>query len=171
MSEQNPPLILGETNELLRCAGADEQFEVIVAMLAQAEREVDLLSYRFDPEVYDNEACFEAFEDLALRSRYSRIRILLHQPAEAVRGGHRVINLGRRLSSYFQFRRPAEHHRHLPQSFLIVDKIGIVQQPYQDSRRATANFCDAPGARILGDHFQRLWDEAEEDPYLRYLSL
>jgi hypothetical protein len=34
---------------------------------------LDILSQDFDPAIYDNQACYEAIEKLALRSRHSRI--------------------------------------------------------------------------------------------------
>lgn len=161
---------LGETHEDILCHSVEEQAELARSLLIQAERQVDILTHEFAPQVYDNEACFEAFEDFALRSRHSRVRVLVLSPRTVASKGHRILELGKRLNSYFQFRCPSERYQYLSQSFLVVDGIGVLYQPYQDSYRAHGNFCDAANARSLLALFNEIWMEAEEDTYLRNLS-
>ncbi|MCP4697435.1 MAG: hypothetical protein GY862_11365 [Gammaproteobacteria bacterium] len=164
--------LLGETCEALACTDAEENRQAALAMIQQTERYLDILSRDFEPAIYDNDECYDAMMELALRNtRYSRIRILIHEPGKTVMRGHRVLDLGKRLSSFFHFRQPAEEHRGIPKTFLIADEIGFLCREYTDSLKAAANFCDPMGAKELLELFQTLWNEAESHPDLRILTL
>ncbi|HEC83779.1 MAG TPA: hypothetical protein ENI48_00835 [Thioploca sp.] len=163
--------ILGETEEEFLCVSDEDNQKIAVAMIQQAELELDILSRDFDPAVYDNHECCEAIEDLALRSRHSRIRILLHETRKASQHSHLVIHLGRRLGSLMQFRNVAETHKHIPDTFMIVDGIGIMLRPHTDTLAATVNFKDRPKVKKLSKLFEKLWEDAEPDPNTRYMIL
>jgi hypothetical protein len=164
--------ILGETAEEFFCVTEEENQKVAVAMIRQADMQLDILSRDLDPPVYDNEECCEVLEELALRSRYSRIRILLHDPQKVSRRGHLVLSLGKRLgNSLFQFRRVADIHRSVPDTFMIVDGIGLMHRPHTDTLAATVNFKDRQQAKQLLQLFEQLWKEGESDPNTRYLII
>ncbi len=163
---------LGETNEALVCHGADESQAVAAALLSQCEQQVLILTHDFEPGIYDNEDCLEAVEDFVLQGRHHvEVRFLIQQPAQVAQRGHRLLALGRRMSSYIHMRCPAELHRTVPQSFLLVDGVGVLHRQYQDSFKLHANFKDPEKVRELVQLFNRLWDAAEDDPYLRTMVL
>ncbi len=163
--------ILGETNEEFLCISEEDNQRIAVAMIQQAELHLDILSRDFEPAVYDNHECCEVIEDLALRSRHSRIRILLHDARLVSQRGHLVLHLGKRLGSLMQFRSLAEIHKSTPDTFLIADGIGVMHRPYTDTLAATVNFKDRPKAKELSKLFDQLWEEAEPDPYTREMIL
>lgn len=159
--------VLGETNEEFACIGEENNQEIALAMIKQTELHLDILSRDFDPDVYDNPECCEAIEELALRSRHSRIRILLHNSKKASQRGHSIIQLGKRLGSLMSFRTVAEVHKHIPDTFMIADGIGFMHRPYADSLTATVNFKDRPKVKELSELFDKLWQEGEIDPETR----
>lgn len=163
--------ILGETDEQFTCVNEEDNQHVAQRMIEQIEFHLDIFSQDFAPAIYDNEACCEAIEDLALRSRHSRIRILLHDPKKVSHHGHLVMYLSRRLDSFIQIRTLAEHHTAIQETFMIADGIGIMHRPYADSLLATVNFKDRPTAKTLLKLFEQLWEEAEPDPNSRYLRI
>lgn len=156
--------LLGETEEEFLCASEEENQQVAVAMIQQAELQLDILSRDFDPLVYDTEECRDAIEALALRSRYSQIRILLHDPQKVSRRGHLVLHLGKRLGSLMKFRRLADVHKSVADTFMIVDGIGFMHRPYVDTIAATVNFKNRPKAKELLLLFEKLWRDGEIDP-------
>jgi len=163
---------LGETDEVLVCHGADESQAVAAALLSQCEQQVFILTHDFEPSIYDNDECLEALENFVLQGRHHvQIRCLIQQPAIVAQHGHRLLTLGRRMSSYIQMRCPAELHRTLAQSFLLVDGVGMLHRQYQDSFKLQANFKDPETVRELMQLFETLWDESEDDPYLRTMHL
>ncbi len=156
--------ILGETNEEFLCNGIESNQQVTITMITQTQLHLDILSRDFDPDIYDNQDCCDAVEQLALRSRYSRIRILLHHPNKAAKRGHRIIYLGRRLGSLIQFRHLAEIHQSIQETFLLADEIGLIYRPYADSLSATINFKNHPQVKELLLRFEKLWQASEPDP-------
>ena len=163
---------VGETDEVLICHGADEAQPVAASMLHQCERQLDILTHDFEPGIYDNLDCFEALENLVLEARrHARVRILIQRPEMIAQRGHHLLNLGRKLSTYIKMRCPAEQHRHVQQSFLIVDGIATLHRPYQDTHKWAANFKDLAHVSELERNFQMLWEESEDNPYLREVML
>ena len=156
--------ILGETNEEFHASGIEHNQQATISMITQTQLHLDILSRDFDPDIYDNQACCEAIEQLALRSRYSHIRILLHNPQKAAQRGHQVIYLGRQLGSLIQFRQLAEIYQSIQETFLLADKIGLIYRPYADSLSATVNFKDRPKVKELLLLFDKLWQESEPNP-------
>ncbi|MDM8560161.1 hypothetical protein [Candidatus Parabeggiatoa sp. HSG14] len=159
--------ILGETGEEFICINEEDNQKIAVSMIQQAEFHLDILSYYFDPDVYDTHECCEAIEDLALRSRHSRIRILLHDSKTVSQRGHLVLYLGKRLGSLMQFRNVAEVHKSIPDTFMIVDGIGVMHRPHTDTLAATVNFKDRPKSKELSQLFEKIWADAEPDPNAR----
>ena len=153
--------ILGETNEEFLASEIEHNQQATLAMITQAQLHLDILSRDFDPDIYDNPTCCEAIEQLALRSRYSQIRILLHNPKKAAQRGHQVIYLGQRLGSLIQFRQLAEIYQSIQETFLLADGIGLIYRPYADSLSATINFKDRPKVKELLLLFDKLWQESE----------
>jgi len=169
--EEKDEFILGETDKELFCISEEDNQQMAVLMIQQTELYLDILSRDFDPDVYDNPECCEAIEDLALRSRYSRIRILLHNTKQISQRGHLVFNLGKRLGSLIQFRSMAKNHKHIPDTFLIADGIGIMHRSSPNTLAATVNFKNRPQAKELLAMFDKLWENAEPDPETRSMVI
>jgi hypothetical protein len=163
--------ILGETNDEFVCVTEIDNRQIAVAMIGQIELHLDILSRDFDPDVYDNQACCDAIENLALRSRHSRIRILLHDTKIASQRGHQIVYLGKRLGSLMQFRSLAEADKPLTETFLIADGIGLMHRPSPNTLAATVNFKDGQTAKELSKLFDELWENAMPEPEARYMVL
>jgi len=161
--------ILGETDEEFFCVDEESNQKIAIAMVQQTELYLDILSRYLDPDVYDNNEFCEVLEDLALRSRHSQIRILLHNTKQVSQRGHLVMHLGRRLGSLMQFRQLAEVHKSIPDTFMIADGIGVMHRPHSDTLAATVNFKDRPKVKELSKLFDKLWVEAEPDQESRFL--
>jgi len=163
--------VLGETDEEFVCISGEDNKTVAVAMLKQAEMHLDILSRDFDPDVYNNHDFFDVIEDLALLSRHSKIRILLHNTRKISQRGHLVFSLGKRLGSLIQFRSMAEIHMHIPDTFMLVDGIGVMHRPHSDTLAATVNFKDRPTAKKLLLIFNKVWEDSEPDSESRYIVI
>jgi hypothetical protein len=173
LSPASPPdedLTLGESERIIECLSAEDNQRVAVALIAQTERSLDIFSQDLEPWVYDSEACAEAMLNLILRNRrYSRIRLLIQDPLKVARRGHRILELGMRLSSHIQMRKPGEDSRDLSYSFLLADRVGLLYR--ENAEYARANFCDRAWAGQLARDFDRMWENAEPDENLRRLML
>ncbi|ALG66866.1 hypothetical protein [Beggiatoa leptomitoformis] len=163
--------VLGETSESFVCVNEEENAQATVAMIQQTERQLDIFTRYFDPAIYDTDACFDAFERLALKSRHTRIRILIQDTAKILQTEHRVFALGKQLASYVQFRKPEGKYLTLTENFLIADEVGIIHRPHADSHKSIVNFNDANTIHRLLPLFNLIWEEATIDPNMRRLVL
>lgn len=162
---------LGQDEDLIVCTDAEQNTAIITAMVQQCKHQVEIFSKDLEPLIYDNESLIEALENFALANHYAKIRILVQEPRVVAQRGHGLLRVGQRLSSFFEFRRPADMHLDISETFLIADGIGFVHRPYSDSLKAHANFCDPRGAKELSNIFRRVWEAGEADNNLRSLIL
>ncbi len=163
--------ILGETEGLFTLAGREENRAISLALVRQAQRNLTIFTRDLDPALYDQMEFIEALTRLALAGPHARIRILALDPAAAVKRGHRLVELARRLSSYIQIRTPAEQHRNHAGALLIADDTGLVYRPLASRYEASASFHAPLEARRHLDNFNEAWEHAFTDPELRRLHL
>lgn len=163
--------ILGETPGPLRLPDPNAIRAAASHMIHQATREGWIFSHDLDAPLYDNHDFLEGIRRLALRGPHVPVRVLLFDAEPAVRKGHRLIELARRLTSRIQIRRiPPELNRHT-EAFLLADGRGYVLRPRADVYAGTADF-DAPlEARRLRELFDNIWALSDIHQELRRLSL
>jgi len=164
-------LILGKDEQSFTSIDNDEIRNLTRAMVCQADRHIDILTHDFDPFTYDNEDMFDAFEQFVLQSHHCKVRVILHNPQVIASRGHCLIELGKRLSSFFSFRCLPARFESYADTFLLADKIGIIHRPYPDSLKTSFHFCNAQLAKSLGNTFNQVWDEAEPHPYLSSFTI
>jgi hypothetical protein len=159
--------ILGETDLEFICFGEEDNRQITLLMLEQAEFKIDIFSRYLDPPIYDTPECFDALESLVLHNRHALVRILVHEPKIVAQRGHFLIHLMRRLGSLIQCRGVPEQYKSTQDTFLIVDKIGIMHRPSTSSITATVNFKNHPAAKNLTALFDKIWHNSEPTPYAR----
>lgn len=152
-------------------ATSEDNRVAAVHLVATARAGLALFTRDLEPAIYDTAEFVAAVQQLALRSRFSRIRIVVADPTTAIKNGHRLIELGRRLSSYIEFRRPCADHAKLPESFLITDDIGVLYRPVANRYEGFADSDNLLEARTLLRLFEEIWEQAEPEPEFRRLGL
>ncbi len=158
--------ILGETDQSFTCTTKEENQQFAIAMIQQTELYLDILSPDFEPAIYDNDSCYEAIENLALRSRHSQIRILLHDGRKPAQRGHKIIQLAKRLSGLIQFRNIPDIYRNKTDTFLIADRIGIIQRT-EAPLKSKVHFKNWPKIKPILKDFNDIWEESEPNPEVR----
>lgn len=171
MSPDFSSSVLGETAGTHRVDGAEDNRAATLAMIRQCTRLLDIASRQLDPIIYDNAEVLEAVKALALRSRYTEIRIVVLDPGPVLARGHRLIELARALSSFMQIRVPGEDHRDFNEALLIADRTGYIHRQMADRFAGSVDFHDPRTAADLLRRFDALWDTGEPDPNFRRLHL
>lgn len=77
-------------------------------LLADTRRQLLIHLPRLAPGVLDSPAELAELRRIATAGRGAEIRLLLHEPAAALRDGHRLLELAQRLPSIWQIRMPVE---------------------------------------------------------------
>lgn len=163
--------ILGETDEKLEIGTSEENREVATQMVQQCRRHLDIISRSLDPAVYDTPEFSEAVKDLALRSRFSKIRIVIIDVDAMLHRGHRLLNLAQRLTTFIEMRTPGPDHLGFNEAMLIADSTGVIHRQLSDRYDGIANFNDKSLAGQLLQQFDEIWEKATIDSNLRRLYL
>ena len=144
---------------------------VCVHMLSQVRRELCSLTRDLDKPIYDQALFLAGLKELTLRSRLSRIRILLQDHEQVVKHGHRIVELVRRLSSSAEIRIPPEDWLEHPVNFLLADQYGYVKREASSDYAATADYFAPLAVRRMGSLFDSIWETSQADSELRRLYL
>jgi len=154
--------------ELLTRAETRHASDLIVG---QTQASLDIISRDLDPFLYDRGTFLDLLSRLCRRNRQARIRFLVQDPSTPVKRGHRLVELGRKLSSTIEFRQPHQDYRNFNEACLIADQCGLIHRPLADRFEGTANFYDPVAARRKLDFFTEVWERSESHPEFRRLYL
>jgi len=169
--EQLAALKLGVSDTELELESSADCVYATELMLAQATSSIEIFSRELDPSLYDRDAFLATVAERCTRQRGLRLRILVHDPATAVKRGHRLIELGRKLSSCIEIRQPHSDYRQYNQAFLVADECGLIHRDFADRFEGRANFYDFVSAKRLSTYFNEVWDRSEPNPETRRLHL
>jgi len=169
--EEAPKFILGETEQEFVCFGDEDNCKIALLMMQQAEFKIDILSRYLDPTVYDNTDCCDAIETLVLHNRHAAVRILIHEPKIIAQRGHDLIYLVRKLGSLISCRSVPEQYKATPDTFLIVDSLGIMHRPSVNTITSNVSFKNHPTAKKLTALFDKIWHNSEPTPYTREMII
>ena len=141
------------------------------ALFSQATRDIVIMSRDLDPKVFDNAQTSLALRTFLLRSRHSRLRILVIDAEPVARRGHLIVELVQRLSSFAEIRVPAPEFKNHNTAFVVVDTTGMVYRGQANRYEATVTFGDRNLARETARQFDEIWQTSLSPPSLRRMSL
>lgn len=165
------PFRLGEGDQVHRFNKPEEARAHALALMQQAQRTLYLYTPDLEPWLYHHSSIQAACTQLLLSNPRNRLMILARDSARAVKDGHRLLNLSRRLSSYCQIRRinpdyPSEDH-----AFLLADDCGLLLRPEPGDYAGYAHYNNPGRARQLLEQFEQTWNTSLLDPNLRSFLL
>ncbi len=150
---------------------ADDSREAAVELARSASRHLAIFTQDLEPLIYDRVEFVDAVKALALRSKFSRIRILVKDSSRAVKEGHRLASLAQRLSSYLEVRRLAGDYGAMAEAFLIADESGLLYRPLASRYEGVVDTDDPFRAREKLRLFDEMWERSTPDPELRRLGI
>lgn len=165
------PFILGQHEHLRRFGQPQEARAHVLALIQQAQRSLCLYSDDLEPWLYHNSSVQQACTRFLLSSPRARLRILLRDPTRAVKEGHRLLALSRRLSSNLHIRKLNPDYPSDEQAYLIADDRGLLLRPELDQHAGYALYNDPARVRQRQAQFDQAWDTSITDPDLRSFLL
>ena len=164
------PFVIGDDDTLLH-PQFREASAALASLISACRRTLWLRVPELDGLTADNAVC-DALKNLALSSEKTDIRIQYDSQEHAVRNGHRLIHLARRLPSRLQLRQSQEDDRDPQLCFAIGDGTGLFEARGWP-RPARLDLCAhrLPRAPRLARQFQEQWERAASSTELRELRL
>ncbi|OOG37721.1 hypothetical protein B0E52_15285 [Rhodanobacter sp. C06] len=141
-------------------------------LLAAARHRLALHLPLLGREDYGNDAELVELKRIATSGRRAEIRILLHEPAGALRDGHRLIALFQRLSSAIAIRTPIEDaDRQNASAWLVNDTGGHLYLPDASRPRGRMALADRAAQAPLQQQFDEIWERSARAGELQALDL
>jgi predicted GNAT family N-acyltransferase len=166
------PLPPAPESMLLRAEGVAEAQACVDRIVAGARHRLWFYTRDLDRALLDREPVLAGIKRVVLSGRGAEVRIIVHEPAAALRDGHRLVHFASRMSSYIHIRRPvAEEDRHNPSAFVLNDDGGYFHRTLASRFEGEGNTHGPGRHRQLLDYFGQVWERSEEDPELRRMAL
>lgn len=171
MTEIDRPAISHPTADGERVDGLDALQDAVAELAESARQEVLILSTDLQSHLYDQASFLAAVRRLATSGGRASVRVLVKDVEPAIKNGHRLVELARRLTSFIEIRRLAVEDADVESCFLLVDRGAFLWQPTPTVRAAQLARQARRQGRDLAQQFQQYWDRSEADPNLRRLWL
>jgi len=149
-----------------------ETAESRLRLLSEARRRLDIYLPTLPSDIYDSAEELAELRRVAVSGRGAQVRILLHDPAGALRDSHRLIALAQRLPSVVLIRTPIEE-RDLAyaSSYLLTDQGGYLFQPDAQRMAGRAARFDRASQAPLLQHFNEVWERSARATALQPLDI
>jgi predicted GNAT family N-acyltransferase len=149
----------------------EQALEETLALIADTRRDLCVYTRDLDPLLLDSEPVLEALKALAVRGHAS-IRVIVQEPQQPLRRGHRLVALAQRLPSVFALRKPVQDSDlQYPSAFLLNDRAGFYFRTLGHRFEGEAiNYAPGRHAQLL-ELFRQVWERSEASEELRQLSL
>lgn len=162
---------LGKTAEPVTLLGPEAYCEAVTRMIEQSNSRVDIFAPDLDPEVLDTQSVADAMSAFARRSRYTEMNVLYFDAQQAIRDGHRIVELSEYFGENIRLRQIDEEHANRHDVFLLADDTGLVYRDAPDTWEGFAEF-NAPGeVGTIRDSFMENWYRARRDRKLKPVGL
>jgi hypothetical protein len=165
------PFKLGEDAPLQRFSHPDQARAHTLAMLQQARHSINLYSPDLEPWLYNHSAVEQALRTFLLASPRNRLRILLKDSSRAIKEGHRLIALARRLPSNCQIRKLNPHYPIDDHCALLIDECGVLLRTGADPYNGYVLYNEPARLRQRLELFTQSWESSISDPDLRSFLL
>ncbi len=151
---------------------ATEIRDAVLEIAANAEKSIAILTQDLEPFVYDDDHFIEIIKRLILAKSFARVRVLLADPYRAIRDGNRLVGLGRRLSSYVEFRNMHKDYREQHgEAYLVADDRGVVYRADARRMHGISDSFNRGVARKYLEEFDQIWHASYAEPEFRRLHL
>lgn len=169
----------------------DEARSAVETAASSAQRMISIYTPDLEPDLYDQSAFLEIIKRFVLSRSFSKVRVLLADPARVVRDSNRFAAMGRRLSSYIDIRHVGEPEPAPPGrpesasgqqrepamdrsaaargcgAYLVADDRAVVYRLRADTWDGIADFNNPSIARLYLTEFDVLWARSTPEDALR----
>jgi predicted GNAT family N-acyltransferase len=155
-----------------RLLSGKSEFAVAVAdVAATAARSLAIYTPDLEHGVYDSPRFLEAVKRLVLSRSHARIRVMISDPGRVQNSMNRFLYVGRRLSTFIEFRCPPGDVPTRGDAFMIADASALVYRARAERWEGLADTCEPRMARHYLTQFEEIWYRGESAGVLRELRV
>lgn len=141
-------------------------------LVAGARMELALLTQELNERVYSTENFVAAVRQFVLQHRHARLRILVNNTQRAISGGSRIVEFGRKMSSFIEFRELLEERRMgVREEYLIADGRLLLYRETPETLEAKFYGALPHQARLKLKDFDTFWNESPPAQEMRSLGI
>lgn len=168
----NPATLrLGEDQTRYRLESREENRLAALLLARQVTRQLDMFTPDLEAAIYDTDDFAKAVTRFALSSQHARMRILTLDVERAVKYGHRLIEVSRKLSTYIEIKHAHEDYRSALDCYLIADESGILQRTVASRFEGICSMYQPLEVRRLREQYDDMWERSSSTPEFRRLHL
>jgi hypothetical protein len=142
-----------------------------IEVAGAATRKLSIFTHNLESGIYDDPDFLEIVKHLVLSQSYARIRVLIANPARAIKTGNNFVHLGRRLNTYIEFRHVREDLRTHAEAFCIADETALVYRLEASRWEGIVDTYEPAVARMYGKMFDEIWLASEVEIEFRQLGI
>lgn len=165
------PFTLGQNRQVQHFSNQQDARAHALALLQQAQRSLCLYSADLEPWLYHHSSMQAACTNFLLANPRNQLRILLRDTTLAVKHGHRLLTLARRLPSNCQIRKLHPDYPSETLNFLLADECGLLLRPEPSQYAGYACYQDPANVRLRRAQFEQAWSTSISDADLRSFLL
>jgi hypothetical protein len=162
---------LDDDQKDIRLTSAEQNRELALVLAQRAQREILIATYDLDTRLYNNQEFVDALSAFVRAHRYAHVHILVRRNEQAVKHGHRLLELAQRLGSRIKIHEPDPVHAELIESYMVVDGIAYFRRPLADRFEGIACLRAPIIARTLRDQFLAMWERSTPSSEFRRLGI
>ena len=172
-----PPAVRGTPaprpeSQALDFSTREEASAALLRIIADARHAMMFQTHDLDPDLLDDERVLDALRRVATSGHGASLRFLLHDAAEVLRNGHRLVALAQRLPSRIELRVPVEDDiLAYPCAFVLNDVGGYLLRPLAARPGGRGDTCAPREHARLRAWFEDAWQRADPASMLRQLDL
>ncbi|MBP8184450.1 MAG: histone acetyltransferase HPA2 [Pseudomonas sp.] len=170
-SVEPAPFVLGQAGQMQHFDHPQAARAHALALLQQAQRSLCIYSADFEPWLYHHSSVQAACTAFLLANPRNQLRILLRDVSRAVKDGHRLLSLARKLPSNCQIRKLHPGYPSESINFLLADSGGLLLRPEPDQYAGYACYQDPAKVRLRQAQFEQAWNTSISDADLRSFLL
>ena len=161
-----------ETPRTRRLVTGKEDFALAVAEVAGlASRSLSIFTPDLEHGVYDTSAFLEAVKRLVLSRSHARIRVLITDAGRIQHSVNRFLYVGRRLSTFIEFRQLPESLQGRSDAFMIADRSALVYRGRAERWQGIADTHEPRMAQRYLSEFDDMWQRSASASQLRELDI
>lgn len=165
------PFILGQQAQIQHFDISQDARAHTLALLQQAQRSLCIYSSDFEPWLYHHSSMQAACTAFLLANPRNQLRILLRDVSRAVKDGHRLLTLARKLPSNCQIRKLHPDYPSEAINFLLADNCGLLVRPEPSLYSGYADYQNPSSVRLRQAQFEQAWNTSISDADLRSFLL